>query len=106
MEDLKLNSEVILDKEFDVDIKGWNAKQVDMFLDIVAQDYETFERVISEYQAKINEMQVSYDQLKHNLDTMTKNQVVANENVSTEKINTLDILKRLSKLELEVYNNK
>lgn len=106
MEKLKLNSEIIVDKEFDIDIKGYSAKQVDMFLDIVYEDYETFEKIIEEYENKIKALEAQNEKIKQDLDSTLKNQTVTNEMVSTEKVNTLDILKRLSKLEQEVYNNQ
>ncbi|WP_423363317.1 DivIVA domain-containing protein [Mycoplasma sp. P36-A1] len=105
MEKLKLNSEIILDKEFDIDIKGYSAKQVDMFLDIVFEDYQSFEKIIDGYEAQIKELNGELSKTKADLESTLKSQVVSNEMVQTEKINTLDILKRLSKLEQEVYNN-
>ena len=104
MEQLKLNSEVILDKEFDVDIKGYSAKQVDVFLDIVYEDYLLFEKIVSEYQEQIYDLKKANEDLAKEMEATLKNQVVSNEMVQTEQINTIDILKRLSKLEQEVYN--
>ncbi|MDF9867135.1 DivIVA domain-containing protein [Bacilli bacterium PM5-3] len=106
MEQLKLNSEVILDKEFDVDIKGYSAKQVDMFLDIVYEDYLLFEKIVNEHLEHIKSLQERNENLVKELEATLKNQVVSNEMVQTEQINTIDILKRLSKLEQEVYNQK
>lgn len=104
MEQFKLNSEMILDKEFDVDIKGYSAKQVDVFLDIIYEDYMLFDKIIGEYQAKITELQKRNAELVEEMEATLKNQVVSNEIVQTEQINSIDILKRLSKLEQEVYN--
>ncbi|MDL2211702.1 DivIVA domain-containing protein [Erysipelotrichaceae bacterium OttesenSCG-928-M19] len=106
MEQLKLNSEVILDKEFDVDIKGYSAKQVDVFLDIVYEDYLLFEKIVAEYKEHIRALQKTNEDLIKEIDETLKNQVVSNEMVPTEQINTIDILKRLSKLEQEVYNQE
>ncbi len=104
MDQLKLNSQIILDKEFDIDIRGYNAKQVDMFLDTVYDDYTTFDIVVSDLKARIVELQKKNDELKEELELNLKNQVISNEVVKTEQINTIDILKRLSMLEQEVYN--
>ena len=106
MEHLKLNSEIILDKEFDVDIKGYSAKQVDLFLDIVYEDYLSMEQIIKEYQEMIVALHTENDKLVKEIETKIKEQVVTNEMVHTEQINTIDILKRLSRLEQEVYNQK
>lgn len=106
MKKLRLNSEIILDKEFDVDIKGYNAKQVDTFLDEVCEDYRVFENIINDYQEYIKELQFENERIREELDNTIKNQTITNEMVQTEQINTIDILKRLSKLEQEVYNQK
>jgi len=106
MEQLKLNSEVILDKEFDVDIKGYSAKQVDIFLDIVYEDYLAMEKIVAEYQEHISLLQQTNDNLVKEMEEKLKDQIVSNEMVQTEQINTIDILKRLSRLEQEVYNQK
>lgn len=105
MEKLKLNSEVILDKEFDIDIKGYSAKQVDMFLDIVYEDYAVFNSIITDYQEQIKVLQKANNDLVQEMENTLKNQIVSNVMVQTEQINTIDILKRLSKLEQEVYNH-
>lgn len=104
MQKLRLNSEIILDKEFDVDIKGYNAKQVDVFLDEVCDDYRVFEKILNDYQDYIKELQFENERIREELDNTIKNQTITNEMVQTEQINTIDILKRLSKLEQEVYN--
>lgn len=104
MGQLKLNSQIIMDKEFDIDIRGYNAKQVDMFLDTVYDDYNTFDVVVSDLKTRIMDLQKKNDELKDELELNLKNQVISNEVVKTEQINTIDILKRLSILEQEVYN--
>ena len=37
-----LSPKKIVAKEFKVDFKGYNAEEVDHFLDIIVKDYETF----------------------------------------------------------------
>lgn len=105
MEKLKLSSEVILEKEFDIDIKGYSAKQVDMFLDIVYEDYAVFSSIMTDYQEQIRVLQKANNDLVQEMENTLKNQIVSNVMVQTEQINTIDILKRLSKLEQEVYNH-
>ena len=39
---VNLDIQTILDKEFDIDLKGYSASQVDAFLDLVMEDYETY----------------------------------------------------------------
>ncbi len=52
-DDLKLNEKDILSKKFKKDIKGYDAAEVDSFLDIVINDYATFKRIIASHDAEI-----------------------------------------------------
>lgn len=40
---LNLDPQGIVDKEFDIDFKGYNPDQVDHMLDLVIQDYQTYQ---------------------------------------------------------------
>jgi DivIVA domain-containing protein len=42
---VNLDIQTILDKEFNVDFKGYNATEVDTFLDLVIQDYQTYQDI-------------------------------------------------------------
>ena len=42
----RLTIDKILEKEFHIDYQGYNALEVDSFLDEVMQDYEMFETLI------------------------------------------------------------
>ena len=46
--DIKLDSKTILEKEFKTGLRGYNQEEVDLFLDDVIQDYETFKKTIAE----------------------------------------------------------
>lgn len=104
MAQLKLSKEIILEKEFDIDIKGYNAKQVDVFLDEVFKDYETYNSVIAKLEQSNKALMMRNKELEEEVKKLLQSQVVSNEMSSTDQINALDILKRLSKLEQDVYN--
>ena len=46
--DIKLDSKTILEKEFKTGLRGYNQEEVDLFLDDVIQDYETFKKTIAQ----------------------------------------------------------
>ena len=46
----KLTIDEIYEKEFHVDFKGYNAVEVDQFLDLVLEDYQYFEDLIEKQQ--------------------------------------------------------
>lgn len=93
--EIKLNSKIILEKEFKKSVKGYNIEQVDQFLDEIMEDYDAFEKIIEELRAENK-------QLKEQLANSTKKQQVPNQIGSTN----FDILKRLSNLEKHVFGSK
>ena len=91
---LNLDPQTILDKEFHVDFKGYSPAEVDEFLDSVIQDYQIYERKIGELGEKLMAQERANASLK------------AMEEAGQNSFNQVDILKRLSRLEQEVYKNK
>ena len=45
---LILDPQAIVDKEFDIDFKGYNPEQVDLLLDSVIKDYQTYQKYMTE----------------------------------------------------------
>ncbi len=84
-DNLKLNEKDILNKKFKKDIKGYDASEVDTFLDIVINDYVSFKRIIADYDAEIASLN---DKIKH-LEAGD-----GNNNIATYK-------ERIRKLEVE-----
>ena len=42
MEKISLTPQEILDKEFEIDVRGYRPQEVDKFLDLVINDYNEF----------------------------------------------------------------
>ena len=40
---VNLDIQTILDKEFEIDFKGYSSDDVDSFLDLVMEDYQTYQ---------------------------------------------------------------
>ena len=93
--DVKLNSKVILEKEFSKGFKGYNSDEVDQFLDEIIQDYDVFEKIVE----KLQEENL---RLKEELENVPKKQIAPQTSGSTN----FDILKRLSNLEKHVFGSK
>ena len=83
----KLNEQTIYNKEFNIEFKGYSTLEVDTFLDLVIQDYQYFNFEIQKAKEIIQQLQ-------------QQNAF----NCSDANINQVDLLKRLAKLEQEVYN--
>ncbi|KYG91712.1 cell division protein DivIVA [[Bacillus] sp. KCTC 13219] len=93
---IKLNSKIILEKEFKKSMKGYSIDQVDQFLDQIMEDYDVFEK-------QLNELSLENERLKAELENSARRQPT----VQTTTPNTnFDILKRLSNLEKHVFGSK
>lgn len=93
--DTKLDTKIILEKEFKKGVRGYNVQEVDLFLDDIIQDYQSFKTKISELEAEIT-------QLTEQLDEAKKRPVTPPNTGSTN----FDILKRISNLEKHVFGSK
>lgn len=94
---LNLKAVEILDKEFKMSKnKGYDAEEIDVFLDLIIQDYMKFEKMM----IKMRDLEIENQNLKIKI-TAIKDMNKEQEN---QPVNiNMDILKRLSRLELEVF---
>ena len=99
-----LSPKKIIAKEFKVDFKGYNAEEVDHFLDMVVNDYEAMLNAsydkIDQLEARLSEQKIKIAKLEREKALQDDNIHAMEENLSTN----VDILKRLSLLEKVVFN--
>ncbi len=105
MKSLVLDSKKIVDKTFSVSVKGYRALEVDEFLDVIANDYDTFldeqEKISKELNAlkaqnkeyfkQISELEAKNSLLSDRLSSITDDTAVS--------LSNLDLLNRIKKLE-------
>ena len=101
--ELKLDAKKILENEFHVDFKGYRAIEVDEFLDVVISDYQKFDEIIKSLNNKINQLELQNSSLKAQVMDLENRQALQNVG-NEENITQVDIIKRLVKLENEVYS--
>ncbi|MBQ0036547.1 MAG: DivIVA domain-containing protein [Firmicutes bacterium] len=104
MEKLNLTPEEILNKQFDVDFKGYTPSDVDAFLDLVLDDYQKMEDNVQELLDLVASLQDKIKALnaeKVELEGKSKAFDLSN----TTSYSSLDILKRISRLEEQMYRN-
>ena len=102
---LNLDIQTILDKQFAIDFKGYDPKDVDGFLDQVIQDYQTYQDTVQQLTEKSQELEKMNASLRAKLiEVEGKARVV--QDGATTNINNIDLLKRISRLEEEVFNQK
>jgi len=102
MNKLNLTAKEVLDKSFEKDFKGYNSDQVDDFLDVVIEDYQLMEENVKELLDLISSLQNEVKALQDRnveLEGMRK----AFDLSKTTSYSSVDLLKRISRLEEEVY---
>lgn len=105
---LNLDPQAIVDKEFDIDFKGYNPDQVDHMLDLVIADYQTYQNLLEEMDRKLADMEKTNASLRAKLiEIEGKQRAQADSDpILTNGSSQVDILKRLSRLEAEVFNKR
>ncbi len=109
--ELKLNAKEILDKAFTKNVKGYNALEVDEFLDIIIKDYQRVQRYTREMNILNQALEKEVNKLKSEvknleldnarLNSITKN-IKADDEVS---VSNIDLIKRINYLEELCYSN-
>ncbi len=101
---IELSPEEIYEKEFKVDARGYRPQEVDNFLDIVIKDYTEFIKIIRNYYKNLQSLTEENRELKGQIRNLETTLESAREN-SSDDVNNVDILRRLSKLEKIVYSS-
>ena len=109
--ELELDVNTILTEEFDVESLGYSVVQVDRFLDRAARDYNTYENLLNkcvdllnELKRKNDELQTRNDELSLKLEKRENNGADSRNNASS--LSQVDILRRIARLEQEIFNKK
>lgn len=101
MQTFELTVQEILDKQFNIDFKGYNAQEVDEFLDLVIHDYQQYDEKLKECTDTLLKYENTIESLKNQISDLQSRLNLQSE-VSTNTSN-LDVLRRLSRLETEVF---
>lgn len=96
-----LHTQMILDKEFHIDFKGYSANEVDQFLDMVIADYQRFDEIVSKFGEKIDQLERTNASLKAHIVELEGKQALG---TPVNQLSQTDLLKRLAQLENEVYS--
>ena len=102
MEKIKLSSEMIENKAFNADFKGYSPIEVDSYLDLVIEDYEAFESEIEILTRQLKH----YEQLIHDLsqeNSLLKGKLTSSDQSGVNN-STIDLIRRVARLEEVVFN--
>jgi DivIVA domain-containing protein len=111
MMDKKLTSKDILNKKFIADVKGYAALEVDTFLDMILQDYQSIETFLSTtypkllaleqlaavQKKKIQDLEIENSDLKDKVSVMNRNDTIE------INLSNYNLVRRLGLLEKELY---
>ena len=100
-ENINFTPQDILDKDFNVDTRGYRPQEVDKFLDLVIKDYTEFNSTIKKLQKENRLLEDEITKLKQEVRRLKDTEDIVES--STTRMTNLDILKRLSSLEKTVY---
>ena len=103
MEKLNLTPEDILNKEFNVDFKGYAPAEVDTFLDAILDDYQRMEVNVQQLLDTVATLQNQVKELTAK-NVELEGRKVAFDLSNTTSYSSVDILKRISRLEEQLYN--
>ena len=101
----KLSVEDVLNKQFNVDFKGYSSREVDEFLDLVIHDYQEYDHMIENLGNHLQEYERHIATLKAKIVELEGKQEV--EAIKAELSgDNIDILKRLTRLENAVFRKE
>ena len=92
----------IFEQEFGREVRGYSKVEVDEFLDDVIKDYETYAAQVKSLRQEIAELKEELSRKPKSLPVQTEPLEVA----TTSSMTNFDILKRLNRLEKEVFGKQ
>lgn len=109
--EIKLDVKTILEKEFNTGLRGYVQKDVDLFLDDVIVDYQTFKDRIKTLEEELETITNELSQAQETIKEKEKQLEEAKKRPQTQTMpNTsgtnYDILRRISNLEKHVFGDK
>ncbi|TWT10353.1 cell division regulator GpsB [Streptococcus sp. sy004] len=107
MASIILSPKDIFEQEFKTVMRGFDKKEVDEFLDEVIKDYETFAAQIAALREENQALKKKLTESSTEVKTQPAVAAVPASNFSSHQTATnLDILKRISRLEKEVFGKQ
>ena len=100
--DIIFTAKDVFEQEFGREVRGYSKVEVDEFLDDVIKDYETYAALVKSLRQEISELK---DELSRK-PQVSSVQAEALEVAGTSSMTNFDILKRLNRLEKEVFGKQ
>ena len=102
MASIILSAKDIFEQEFGREVRGYSKVEVDEFLDDVIKDYETYAALVKSLRQEIAELKEELSRKPESAPV----QAEPLEMTATTSMTNFDILKRLNRLEKEVFGKQ
>ena len=96
-DEFNLTSDMILEKDFKIDTRGYRLKEVDQFLDIIIRDYNEYNNIIKALVKDNKSLMAENHTLKEEVRNL-KSSIEAAK-YGEKEITNVDLLRRISQLE-------
>ena len=103
---LNFDSSFILEKQFNGQLRGYDAYEVDKFLDLIIKDYEEMGSIIKELEKDKQELIEDNVLLKQEVRKLKTKLDVLQDSSDSGNSSNADVLRRLSKLEKIIYGKE
>lgn len=106
---VNLTTQTILNKKFKVNVKGYDANEVDDFLDLVISDYKAYDKKIDERSAYIVELETTINTLRKKIYDLEIANASYEQRLSNIKegqgvtLQNVEYIKRINILEEKLY---
>ena len=87
----------ILEKEFQVDTRGYRMQEVDQFLDVIIKDYNEYNNMIKELKKENEKLEEENTSLKQEMRSLKSS--IETVKGGEKEITNVDLLRRISQLE-------
>ena len=99
--EMNLTAQIIYEKEFHVDLKGYAPAEVDEFLDQVIEDYQEYDEKIEELGVAVTRYENKIKELQQQIFSLQAEKQKDSERVNANS-SQVDVLKRITRLETTV----
>ncbi len=106
---VKLSANQIINKEFSASVKGYQALEVDEFLDLIVEDYVNFEKDYNSLVQQHKTLDTNYEALKRQFSELEAKYAILSAKVQNIGDNTqvsranIDLLNRIKALENALF---
>ena len=108
MNEIKYNSDELLNKQFQIVNRGYSPREVDAFLDEIMEDYESIKEIEEYYKVQNIALQKTNSILRSKIEELEM-QIDMSKGMGYQTVDNssnIDLIKKIAKLEGELYQTR